>query len=180
MPLIRKKPILKSAADPSSSCKLPFFEEHYYRNMLCFVLCQLDTRIPKELEPGIVEISTSQTVHINAYDIISVPLNLMILLPVNTYATFTLDPIYAKLGLSIINSLHGESNTGTVSLMIKNFSNKKQCIRSNSSLAILTVIPKYTKRFMCIESFELTSSPNDLKQLYEVCKAKENEHLFRI
>jgi hypothetical protein len=171
---------LKSAAGSSSSCKLPFFDEHYYRNILCFVLCRKYTCIPKEIEPGMVEIPSSITVDIKAYDVIWVPLNLMILLPVNTYATFTIDPMYGKLGLSIINSLHNESNTGTISLMIKNFSNKKQCIEVNSSLAILTVIPKYTKRFMCLESFELTSSPNDLRQLFEVCKAKENEHLLRI
>ena len=161
--------------------KLPYFKSmnQHYTETLCFVLCKFDACVPKELEPGIIEFSSPHEFNINSNESVNIPLDLMILLPVNTYANFILDPYFVNMGLSIVNSLHMESNTGTVTLIIKNHTNETKTIRKHCPLALITVVPKYTKSIFCIESFDLTKNTRDLNRLYEVCKAKENENLFR-
>ena len=87
----------------------------------------------------------------------------MILLPVNTYARFTLPRKLVDLGLILLNPLHYESYTGTVSFIVKNFSQSNIYIDKFCNIATMIVNPKVVpQKFMCIESYQLTRSPYEL------------------
>ena len=182
---INKTVSLPKEFDKSSSSsddKLPYFTpmKLYYRNSLCFIRCTSSACIPKEIEPGMFELRSAHSVTVLANEIAEVALDIMVLSPVNSYAYYTISIELAKLGLLLLNSIHLESNTGTVTLIVKNMSQSNIYINKLSIIATMIVNPKQSYKYFCIEGFELTRSPNELRKLFDVCKAKEDNTLFKI
>ena len=165
-----------------SDDKMPLFPsiKLYYKNSLCFVRCKPSACIPKELENGMFELRTAQAVTVNSNEIVEISLDIMVLSPVQSYAYYTLSLEFAKLGLLLLNSIHLESNTGTVTLIVKNISTSVICVNKSSIIATMSINPKLSYKYFCIEAFELTRSPHELRKLFDVCRAKEENNLFKI
>ena len=110
---------------PKSNEKLPYFTpmKSYYRDSLCFVRCKRNACIPKEVDPGMFEFRSAQSVTILPDSTAEIALDIIILLPADSYTHFTLSIKLAKLGLFLLNPIHLESDTSTVSLIVKNLSN---------------------------------------------------------
>ena len=181
---INKSPIpeILSNIPDISATKIPYFTSItlYYRDSLCFVRCSPLACIPKEVENGMFELRTPHSVSILPYEIAEISLDIMILSPVNSYSYYTLSIELAKLGLLLLNSIHIESNTGTVTLIVKNMSASKIDINKSSIIVTMIVNPRLAYKYFCIEGFELTRSPHELRKLFDVCKAKEDHTLFKI
>ena len=174
-----------SQSDKSSTPsddKIPYFPSMklYYKNSLCFVRCKPSACIPKEIENGMYELRTSHAVTVNSNEIVEIALDIMVLSPVKSYAYYSLSLEFAKLGLLLLNSIHLESNTGTVTLIVKNMSTSDICVNKSSIIATMVINPKMSYKYFCIEAFELTRSPHELRKFFEVCKAKEENSLFKI
>lgn len=152
----------------------------YYKNALCFIRCKPSACIPKELEPGMFELRAANSVTVLSNKTAEIALDIMILSPVQSYAHFTLSSMFTKLGLVLLNPTHLESYTGTVTLHVKNFSKSNVFIKKSNIITTMTVIPKRSARYFCLESFELTRAPHELNKFYDVCKSKEENNLFKI
>ena len=152
----------------------------YYRSCLCFVRCSKYACIPKELDPGMFELRTAHSVTVLPNDISEIALDIMILLPVDSYTHFTLAVELAKLGLLLLNSIHLESDTGIVTLIVKNLSTENVIINKYGQIATMILNSNRKDSYFCIESYQLTRSPHELNTLYDVCKAKEDNTLLKI
>lgn len=170
-----------STTSSESIEKLPFFSQKiYYKNALCFVRCKPTSCIPKEIS-GMFELRSSQSITILPNSTSEIALDILILLPVKTYASITLSLKLVIEGLFLLNPIHYESNTGTVTLIVKNHSNSNIFIDKLCIVASMIVSPRVaTPKYFCIESYELTRSPHELNKFFDVCKAKEENLLFKI
>ena len=126
------------------------------------------------------EIRSSHSVTVLPNSTSEIATDIMILLPVHSYASFTLPIQLTTVGLCLLNQIHLESYTGTVSLIVRNFTQSNIFIDKLCTIATMIVNPKVDHRYFCIESYQFTRSPYELDKFVDVCKAKEEDTLFKI